>query len=85
MKWHKIYTRELTEEEKEEYGDLYTSMWEGRTPDIDEEVLVTFPLSSGGYSDTRVDTWREIGDEAGFEDTDEDVIYWTELPKFEGE
>ena len=85
MKWHKIYTRELTEEEKEEYGDLYTSMWEGRTPDIDEEVLVTFPLSSGGYSDTRVDTWIEVDMFVGFEGTDADEIYWTELPKFEGE
>ena len=85
MKWHKIYTRELTEEEKEEYGDLYTSMWEGRTPDIDEEVLVTFPLSSGGYSDTRVDNWIEYDMFVGFENTDADVIYWTELPKFEGE
>jgi hypothetical protein len=85
MKWHKIYTRELTEEEKEEYGDLYTSMWEGRTPDIDEEVLLTYPLSSGGYSDTRVDTWIEFDMFVGFEGTDADVIYWTELPKFEGE
>ena len=60
-------------------------MWEGHTPNIGEEVLLTYPLSSGGYSDTRLDTWEEIGDGLGFEGTDADEIYWTELPKFEGE
>ena len=85
MKWHKIYKRELTEDEVEIYGNLYTFMWEGYTPDIGEEVLVTFPLSSGRYSNTKLDNWSEFGDGVGFEDTDEDVIYWTELPKFEGE
>lgn len=85
MKWHKIYKRELTEEEKEMYGNLYTFMWEGHDPNIGEEVLLTYPLSSGGYSDTRVDTWIEYDMFVGFEGTDADVIYWTELPKFEGE
>lgn len=85
MKWHKIYKRELTEEEKEMYGNLYAFMWEGYDPNIGEEVLVTFPLPSGKFVDTRIDTWEEIGDGVGFEDTDADVIYWTELPKFEGE
>lgn len=85
MKWHKIYKRELTEEEKEMYGNLYSFMWEGNTPNIGEEVLVTFPLSSGGYSDTKVDNWIEYDIFVGFEGTDADVIYWTELPKFKGE
>lgn len=85
MKWHKIYKRELTEEEKEEYGDLYAFMWEGHDPNIGEEVLLTFPLPSGKFVDTRIDTWEEMGDGVGFEDTDADVIYWTELPKFKGE
>lgn len=85
MKWHKIYTRELTEEEKEIYGNLYTFMWEGHTPNIGEEVLVTFPLSSGGYSDTSLDNWIEYDMFVGFENTDADVIYWTELPEFKGE
>ena len=75
----------VTIEEKEMYGNLYTFMWEGYDPNIGEEVLLTYPLSSGGYSDTRVDNWEEIGDGLGFEGTDADVIYWTELPKFEGE
>ena len=85
MKWNKLTVRELTKEEQEEYGDLYNFMWEGPAPDIGEEVLVAFPLSSGRYSNTRLDTWREVGDGEGFENTDNDVIYWMELPKYNGE
>lgn len=85
MKWHKIYKRELTEDEVEIYGDKYDFMWEGYNPDIGEEVLLTYPLPSGKFVDTYIDTWKEIGDGVNFEDTDADVIYWTELPKFEGE
>ena len=85
MKWNKLTVRELTKEEQEEYGDLYNFMWEGHAPDIDEEVLVTYPLSSGEFVDTYIDTWIEIGDGEGFENTDNDVIYWMEIPQYNGE
>lgn len=85
MKWNKLTLRELTEDEVEIYGDKYDFMWDGRTPDIDEEVLVTYPLSPGEFMDTYVDTWVEIGDELGFENTDNDVIYWMEFPEYNGE
>ena len=85
MKWNKLTTRKMTEEEVEIYGDKYNFMWDGRTPDIDEEVLVTYPLSPGEFMDTYVDTWVEIGDELGFENTDNDVIYWMEFPEYNGE
>jgi hypothetical protein len=85
MKWNKLTTRKMTEEEVEIYGDKYNFMWDGRTPDIDEEVLVTYPLSPGEFIDTYVDTWVEIGDELGFENTDNDVIYWMEFPEYNGE
>lgn len=85
MKWNKLTIRKITEDEVEIYGDKYDFMWEGRTPDIDEEVLVTYPLSPGEFIDTYVDTWVEIGDELGFENTDNDVIYWMELPQYNGE
>lgn len=85
MKWNKLTTRKMTEEEVEIYGDKYNFMWDGRTPDIDEEVLVTYPLSPGDFIDTYVDTWVEIGDELGFENTDNDVIYWMEFPEYNGE
>lgn len=85
MKWNKLTTRELTKEEQEEYGDLYNFMWEGHAPEIGEEVLVTYPLSPGDFIDTYVDTWVEIGDELGFENTDNDVIYWMEFPEYNGE
>lgn len=85
MKWHKVYLRKMTDEEVEFYGDKYYFMWDGTLPDIDEEVLVTYPLSSGEFVDTYVDTWVEIDDELGFENTDNDVIYWMELPEYNGE
>ena len=85
MKWNKLTVIELTKEEQEEYGDLYNFMWEGHAPDINEEVLVTYPLSSGKFVDTRIDTWIEIGDGEGFENTDNDVIYWMQIPQYNGE
>lgn len=83
MKWNKLTVRELTKEEQEEYG--YETLWDGPLPELDEEVLVTYPLSSGKFVDTRIDTWEEIGDGVGFENTDNDVIYWMELPKYNRE
>ena len=86
MKWNKLTVRELTKEEQEEYGDLYTFMWEGHGPEIGEEVLVTYPLSSSGkFVDTYIDTWREIGNGLRFENTENDVIYWMEIPQYNGE
>ena len=85
MKWNKLTTRKMAEDEVEFYGDKYDFMWDGTLPDIDEEVLVTYPLSSGEFMDTYVDTWVEIGDELGFENTDNDVIYWMEIPQYNGE
>lgn len=83
MKWNKLTLRELTEEEQEEYG--YKMLWDGPIPELDEEVLVTYPLSSGEFVNTRKDTWIEIGDEVGFEYTDNDVIYWMQIPQYNGE
>ena len=83
MKWNKLTVRELTKEEQEEYG--YETLWDGPLPELDEEVLVTYPLSSGKFVDTRIDTWIEIGDGEGFENTDNDVIYWMEIPQYNGE
>lgn len=85
MKWHKLITRKMTEDEVGFYGDKYDFMWDGTLPELDEKVLVTFPLPSGKFIDTYIDTWGEMGDGVGFENTDADEIYWTELPKFEGE
>lgn len=83
MKWNKLTLRKLTEEEQEEYG--YEMLWDGTLPELYEEVLVTYPLSSGEFVNTRKDTWIEIGDEVGFEYTDNDVIYWMQIPQYNGE
>ena len=77
MKWHKVYLRKMTGEEKEFYKGDFEEIWDGNIPELDKEVLVTFPLSSGKFVDTRIDTWIEI--------TDNDVIYWMEIPQYNGE
>lgn len=77
-KWNKLFTRELTEDEKEDYGDRFDFMWDGKMPEIDEEVLV-YTSTSGQVT---TDTWVDYGDGIGFENTDDDsVIYWMSFPK----
>lgn len=83
MKWNKLEARELTKEEREIY--TYDSMWDGLMPELDEEVLVTVPSCNGGFVDTYTDTWIEFNGEGGFEYTDDNIIYWMEMPKYNGE
>lgn len=85
MKWQKVYLREMDEEEKEFFKGYSNEIWDGDIPELDEEVLVTFPLSSGKFTDTTIDTWTEFDEGIGFENTDNDVIYWMEMPKYNGE
>lgn len=83
MKWNKLEARELTKEEQEIY--TYDSIWDGRMPELDEQVLVTVPSCNGGFVDTYTDIWTDFNGEVGFEDTDNDIIYWMEMPKYNGE
>lgn len=85
MKWHKVYLRKMTEEEKEFYQGDYDEIWDGELPELDEEVLVTIPLTDGKFIETYVDTWIEFDNGVGFENTENDVIYWMELPQYNGE
>jgi len=85
MKWQKVYLREMDEEEKEFFKGYSNEIWDGDIPELDEEVLVTLPLSSGGFTDTTIDTWVEVDGGLGFENTDNDIIYWIEIPKYNGE
>lgn len=79
MKWNKLTTRPLNDEEKEYYKDSkIDSMWEGDEPEIGEEVLVWTPGSEGVYTDTWTDDYS-YG--VGFEYTDDTVIYWMSFPK----
>lgn len=85
MKWNKLTTRKMTEDEVEIYGDKYDSMWYGPIPELGKEVLVTVPLPSGKFIETYVDTWLEFDGGVGFDYTDNDVIYWMEIPQYNGE
>lgn len=83
IKWNKLEARELTKEEREIY--TYDSMWDGLMPELNEEVLVTVPSCNGGFVDTYTDIWIEFNGEVGFEYTDDNIIYWMEMPKYNGE
>ena len=65
MKWNKLTVRELTKEEQEEYG--YETVWDGPSPELGEEVLVTVPLSSGKFIKTYTDAWIEFDNGVCFE------------------
>lgn len=76
--WNKLVARELTDEEKEFFGDKVTSTWEGVPPEINEEVLVYTPNIG-----VTTDTWIDYGYGVGFEnfEEEEDVVYWTSFPE----
>lgn len=83
MKWNKLELKELPIEEQD--GDNYKTVWDGPIPELGEEVLVTVPLSSGKFINTYTDAWIEFDNGVGFEYTDNDVIYWMEMPQYNGE
>lgn len=78
MKWNKLTTRPLTDEEREEFGSTFEFMWDGVTPDENERVLVYD--GDGNWID--IDIWINInGDSVGFENTYADTVYWMPLPE----
>lgn len=78
MKWNKLSTRPLDNEEKEYYKDSKIDfMWDGSQPEIDEEVLIWTPRSEEVFTDI----WIEYEDGVCFENTDNEVIYWMSFPE----
>lgn len=74
--WNKLTTRNIAEDEKEYFHDGIEFIWEGKTPEIDEEVLVYNPSTQKIYTDI----WVDYGEGIGFEDTDEDTVFWMSYP-----
>lgn len=79
--WHRIKTRHLTEEEKDEMclnDNYYTFMYDCEMPDEEQEVLIK---TKWGIEKTTYHT----DDGCYFEDyeDEDDVIAWTELPEWE--
>lgn len=75
--WNKLATRPLNNEEKEVYGNRFDFMWDGKEPELDEEVLVYTLRSKEVYTDI----WTASGYTVGFENTYDTVIYWMSFPK----
>ena len=77
MIWNKLTTRNMAEDEKEYFNGGIEFIWEGKTPEIDEEVLVYNPSTQKIYTDI----WVDYGEGIGFENTDEDTVFWMSYPK----
>ena len=86
IKWNKLTVRKPNEEDRELYGDRYDSIWEGKIPEIDEEVLIYDPNKDNYYTDTMIftDVWVDYTHGIGFEQTDVEIgetIYWSSFPE----
>lgn len=77
MEWNKPTTRNIAEEEKEYFNGAIEFVWDGKTPEIDEEVLVYNPTTKRIITDT----WVDYGEGIGFEYTDEDTVFWMSYPE----
>ena len=75
--WNKLTTRNIAEDEKEYFNGGIEFVWEGNPPEIDEEVLVYNPKTQDIYTDI----WIDYGEGIGFENTDEDTVFWMSYPK----
>ena len=49
--WNKLTTRNIAEDEKEYFNGGIEFIWEGKTPEIDEEVLVYNPIDERNERD----------------------------------
>lgn len=85
IKWNKLTTRELDEDEKELYGHIYDYMWDGPTPEDGQEVLVYVPNNYyGKYNAVFTDIWTDYQDGIGFEQTfikNGETVYWAAFPE----
>ena len=76
--WIPITTRELTDEEKENYDESVIFKWTCPIPEVGEDVLVTT-----AWGDVKIVTFTD-GGEIGtyFDEMDEDeVVAWMPLPE----
>lgn len=82
VKWHKVTTRPLTKEEKDYYNEIgieAEEIFNCEMPDDGQEILVA---TSWGVD---TDICYSDGCEFWLDNLDdwEDVIAWTEMPKYE--
>lgn len=75
--WKKLHKDPLLSKKKKECGDKIEFMQDGKTPELDEEVLVYTSESEEVYTDI----WVDFNDGIGFENTSSNVIYWMSFPK----
>lgn len=74
---NKVTTKYIYEDDKEIFGDGFDFVWEGKTPEIGEEVLVYNPKTQ----EMNTDIWIDFGNGVGFKNTYEDTVFWMSYPK----
>lgn len=80
MVWNKLYTRKMTDEEKETYGEDHEFIWDGVVPEVGQYVIVK------RYADDEpsIDKWDDEYDGTlGFYyNNDIEECYWVPVPEF---
>ncbi len=94
MKWHKVYLRKMTEEEKANYYDdflIYQGLnifeeddliWEGEIPkELWNPVVVIYNIFDKFDKCVRQHTWADVNLRYYHHEMKSAIIYWAELPK----
>ena len=96
MKWHRVYLRKMTEEEKANYYDdfhIYQGLnkfeeddliWEGEIPEkLWDPVVVIYNIFGEFDKEVREHTWANVNLRYYHHEMKSAIIYWAELPKEE--
>ena len=87
MKWNKAYLRKVTDEELATDKDLLEDdlIWDGEIPnDLYTRIVVIYDYTNWLDNDIRVNLWLDVLLRYYREDMKNNVIYWVELPKYNG-
>lgn len=81
MVWNKLYTRKMTDEEKEVYGEDHDFIWDGALPEVDQFVIVKRYAEDEPSIDKWVDDYD--GTLGFYYNNDIEECYWVPVPEFD--
>ena len=79
LQWIPVKARPLTDEEKNNYGENYTFMYDCKLPADEQEVLIT--TNMGSVEQVTFYRHSEYGCYFEYYEDDGDVVAWMPLPK----
>lgn len=80
MVWNKLFTRRMTDEEKEVYGADHDFIWDGKLPEVDQFVIVKRYAEDEPSIDKWVDDYD--GTLGFYYNNDIEECYWVSVPEF---